>query len=155
MKRKVLIFILVMLLNLALSGCVTISPREPLWMEAERTVTQYWQAIINRQYELAKCYCYPFGIWYNKVDEWEEYINNNSEGETSLMIFLDKFYKPTKLIKENIYNPDIRNSAVIYVKIITHKIPFPGSLVEMDLDVFEYETELINPNYSSGYWMLK
>ncbi|GAI17679.1 unnamed protein product [marine sediment metagenome] len=41
---------------------------------AEETVYNYWQAIINRQYGLAKCYCITGGIWDNKVDEWEEYI---------------------------------------------------------------------------------
>ena len=56
----------------------------------------------------------PDGVWYNKVDEWEEYINTNSEGEASLVIYLDKFYKPTEVIGEDIYDPDIDNDKIIY-----------------------------------------
>lgn len=154
MKSKIFLLAFVIFLILALTGCVTIPPGIPLWMEAEEAVTQYWQAIINRQYELAKWYCIPDGVWYNKVDEWEEYININSEGEASLMIYLDKFYKQTEIIGEDIYDPDIRDNAIVYVEIITHKIPFPGSY-EIDVDVFEYETELIKQNYPPGDWMLK
>ncbi len=64
-----------------------VAPGSPAWMVVEDTVYNYWQAIINRQYELAKWYCVPDGVWYNKVDEWEEYININSEGEASVVIF--------------------------------------------------------------------
>ena len=155
MKKKVLTSILVIFLILALVGCGMIPPGLPNWMLAEEAVTHYWQAIINRQYELAKWYCIPDGIWYNKVDEWEEYININSEGEASLMIYLYKFYKPTEVIGEDIYDPDIRDNAIVYVEIITHKIPFPGSVVEIDVDVFEYETELLKQNYPPGDWELK
>jgi len=155
MKRKVLISFFVILLILTLTGCGMIPPGFPAWMVAENTVTDYWQAIINRQYELAKWYCITDGIWYNKVDEWEEYININSEGEASLMIYLDKFYKPTEVIGEDIYDPDIRDNAIVYVKIITHKIPFPGSVAEIDVDVFEYEIELLKQNYPPGDWELK
>ncbi|GAH49435.1 unnamed protein product, partial [marine sediment metagenome] len=38
----------------------------PDWMRAEEAVYQYWQAIINRQYGLAKHYYIPDGVWYNK-----------------------------------------------------------------------------------------
>ena len=147
MKRKILISFFVIVLILALTGCdEMVAPGFPEWMRAENTVYDYWQAIINRQYELARWYCVPDGVWYNKVDEWEEYININSEGEASLMIYLDKFYKQTEVIEDN---------AIAYVKIITHKIPFPGSVVEIDVNVFEYETELIKQNYPPGDWKLK
>jgi hypothetical protein len=39
------------------------------------------------------------------------------------MIFLDKFYKPTELIGDNV---------IVYVEIITNKIPFPSSVIEID-----------------------
>jgi len=72
MKRKVLLSVLVIFLILALVGC------GPHFLDgtgtedadcAEQTVYDYWRAIINRQYELAKCYCIIDGIWCNKVDE--------------------------------------------------------------------------------------
>jgi len=147
MKKKVLISFLAILLILALTGCV-VAPELTDRFLAEETVYDYWQAIINRQYELAKCYCIIDGIWCNKVDEWEEYININSEGEaSSLMIYFDKFYKPTKLIGDN---------AVVYARIITDKIVFPTKKMNgIDIDIFEYETELIKQNYPYGNWELK
>jgi len=99
MKRKILLSVLVILLILTLPGC------GPNFLDccdersrAEETIYHYWQAIINRQYELAKYYCVIDGVWYNKVDEWEEYININSQGEASLMIYEPYFYKPTEVI---------------------------------------------------------
>ena len=158
MKRKILLSVLVIILIVLLTGCGTgngiIPPGIPEWMRAEEAVYDYWQAITNRQYELAKWYCIPDGIWYNKVDEWEEYINTNSEGEASLIIYLDKFYKQTEVIGEDIYDPDIRYEAIAYVKIITHKRLFVDSYIT-DVDIFEYETELIKQNYPPGDWELK
>jgi len=70
--KKVLLVVLTVFLISILAGC------EPQFLDgtgtedadcAEQTVYQYWQAIINRQYELAKCYCIIDGIWCNKVDE--------------------------------------------------------------------------------------
>jgi hypothetical protein len=147
MKKKILLLVLAILLILALTGCV-VAPELTNRFLAEETVYDYWQSIINRQYELAKCYCIIDGIWYNKVDEWEEYININSEGEaSSLMIYFDKFYKPTELIGDN---------AVVYARIITDKIVFPTKKMNgIDIDIFEYETELIKPNYPYGNWELK
>ena len=69
MKRKVLVLVLVILLILSLTGCGMIPPDDPPWAMAEEAVCQYWQAIINRQYELAKFYCIANGVWYNKADE--------------------------------------------------------------------------------------
>jgi len=149
MKRKVLISFFVILLIFALTGCVVAPELTTNIFLAEEAVYNYWQAIINRQYELAKCYCIIGGIWDNKVDEWEEYINVNSEGEaSSLMIYFDKFYKPTKIIRDN---------AVVYARIITDKIVFPTTkkMNGIDIDVFEYETELIKQNYPLGDWELK
>jgi len=147
MKRKILISFLVILLILALTGCV-IAPELTDKFLAEEAVYNYWQAIINRQYELAKCYCVFDGVWYNKVDEWEEYININSEGECSfLMIYFDKFYKPTEVIGD---------TAIVYARIITDNIVFPCKKMDgLDIDIFEYETELIKQNYPYGNWELK
>ena len=147
MKKKVLLSVLAILLILALTGCV-VAPELTDRALAEEAVYNYWQAIINRQYELAKCFCIYDGIWYNKIDEWKEYININSEGECSfLMIYFDKFYKPTEVIGDN---------AVVYARIITDNIVLPCKKMNgIDIDVFEYETELIKENYPYGNWELK
>ena len=147
MKRKVLLSVLAILLILTLTGCV-VAPELTDGSLAEEAVYNYWQAIINRQYGLAECYCIYDGIWYNKIDEWEEYININSEDVCSfLLIFLDDFYKPTEVIGD---------TAVVYVKIITDKIVVPCKKMDgLDIDIFEYETELIKQNYPYGNWELK
>ena len=147
MKKKVLISFFIILLILALTGCV-VAPELTDRFLAEERVYNYWQAIINRQYGLAKCFCIIGGVWDKKVDEWEEYININSEGESSyLIIYFDKFYKPTEVIGDN---------AVVYARIITDKEVFPTKKISgMDIDIFEYETELIKPNYPYGNWELK
>jgi len=133
-----------------LTSCV-IAPELTDRYLAEETVYNYWQAIINRQYVLAKLYCVIGGIWYNKVDEWEEYINTNSEDVCSMMmVYFD--YKPTEVTGD---------TAVVYVRIIADKIVLPCNsdlhkkMDGMDIDVFEYETELIDRTYPSGYWALK
>jgi len=144
MKRKVLLLFLVVLLVLALVGCGTL-PCDPDWIRAQQEVHSYWEAIINRQYALAKHYCVPDGIWYNKVDEWEEYININSQGEASIIISESQFYKPTEVIG---------NIAIVYATIYANKIAFPGSS-SWEVDTFEYEIELIEETSPPGDWKLK
>ena len=153
MKRKVLISFFVILLFLALTGCVAAPELTTDRSLAEEAVYNYWQAIINRQYGLAKLYCVIGGVWDHKTDEWEEYININSEDYCSfLMIYFDKFYKPTEVIGD---------TAVVYARIITDNIVVPCNsdlhrkMNGMDIDVFEYETELIKQNYPYGNWELK
>ena len=152
MKRKVLISFFVILLILVLNGCV-VAPELTDSSLAEEAVYNYWQAIINRQYGLAKCFCIYDGIWYNKIDEWEEYININSEDPCSfLIIYFDEFYKPTEVIED---------TAVVYARIIADKIVVPCNsdlhkkMNGLDIDIFEYETELIKQNYPYGNWELK
>jgi hypothetical protein len=147
-KKKVLLSFFVILLILALTGCGVTPELTTDKSLVEEAVYNYWQAIINRQYELAKCFCVIGGVWDNKVDEWEEYININSEGESSfLIIYFDKFYKPTEVIGDN---------AVVYARIITDKEVAPTKKISgMDIDIFEYETELIDRSYPYGYWALK
>ena len=144
MKKKVLISFFIILLILALTGCGMVAPGLPSWMVAEQTVWEYWKAIINRQYELAKCYCIIDGIWYNKVDEWEEYININSEGEASVVIYGPSFYEQSEAIG---------NNAVVYATIATDITAFPGSCIH-EGGLFEYEIELIK-TFPSGDWKLK
>ena len=146
MKRKVLISFFVILLILALTGCGMIPPNDSIESMAEESVYHYWRAIINRQYELAKFYCIPDGVWDNKVDEWEEYININSEGEASLLISEPYFYKPTEVIGD---------TAIAYIWVFVDKITFSNSYPVYETDTFEYEVELIKQNYPPGDFMLK
>jgi len=147
MKRKILLLILIMILSLIFTSCRGVPCGEPEWTRAENEVYHYWQAIINRQYELAKYYCIVDGIWYNKTDEWEEYINVNSGGDASLMIYGPSFYEQTEVIE---------NNAVVYARITVDKIVFPSKNgIGIDGDVFEYEIELIRQDHPPGDWELK
>ena len=63
------------------------------------------------------------------------------------MIYFDMFYKPTEIIECN---------AVVYARIIVDKIVLPCKKMDgMDIDTFEYETELIKQNHPPGDWELK
>jgi len=153
MRRKYYLVILCLILAILLSSCWMTPPGLPNWAMAEQEVYSYWKAIINRQYELAKWYCIFDGIWYNKTDEWEEYINTNSEGEASLVIYEPVFYKQTEVIGEDIYDLDIRDEAIAYVKIYTDITAFPGSYLH-EGDTFVYEIELTKETSPPGDWKL-
>ena len=144
MKRKILLLVFAIILILMLIGCGSI-PYDPEWVRAEQEVYSYWKAITNRQYELAKWYCMPDGIWYNKIDEWEEYINTNSEGEASILISEAYFYEQTEVIGD---------TALVYATIYADKIAFPGSFI-WEGDTFEYEIELVRQHCPPGNWKLK
>ena len=144
MKKKVLLSVLVIILILVLTGCWEI-PYEPEWDRAEQEVRSYWEAIINRQYDLARCYCIIDGIWYNKIDWWEENINANSEGEASVVISRPVFYEETEVIGDN---------ATVYTRIFTDITPFPGSNYHTG-DDFKYEIELIRLHTPPGDWKLR
>ena len=153
MKRKVLLLGLVIILILVLTGCGMVAPELTNRTLVEDLVYNYWQAVINRQYGLAKLFCVFDGFWYNKTDEWEEYININSEGPCSfLMIYFDEFYKPTELVEDK---------AVVYARIITDNIVLPCNsdlyrkMNGMDIDIFEYEIRLIMRYPPHGNWKLK
>jgi len=143
LKSKLLLSIFIIFLILALVSCNPIPIGESEEARAEDAVYLYWQAITNRQYELAKHHCIVDGIWYNKTDEWEEYININSEGEASLLISPLYLYDETEVIG---------NNAIVYAEIFVDKIPFPSSGV-IHVGVFRYETELIR--IFTAEWKLK
>jgi len=145
MKRKILILILIMILSLMFTSCKGVPCGEPEWMRAENEVYHYWQAIINRQYKLAKYYCIPDGIWYNKTDEWEEYINTNSQGETSIMISKPHFQGGTEVIG---------NNATVYIDVFIDKITFFNNQLIYEGETFEYEIGLIKIS-PPGDWELK
>jgi hypothetical protein len=155
MKRKVKKILLVVLVVLLISILVGCSPHfidgEDEEDLIEQIVCNYWLAIMNRQYELAKWNCIPGGVWDHKTDELEECINTNSEGEASVMVYFTYpyFTKKTEIIGD---------TAFAYTGVPIDKIPFPGSseiigigLAEIDND---YEMELIKETPFEG-WKLK
>jgi len=148
MKRKVLLLVLVILLVLALTGCGTHffdgMDDEGL---VEQIVYDYWMAIMNRQYELAKWNCIPGGVWDHKTDELEECINANSEGDALVMIYFTYpyFSKKTEIIGD---------TALVYTYVIIEKIPFLDSVEHINIASDEYEMELIRETLPQG-WMLK
>ena len=146
MKKKYLLSVLAIFLILALTGC------GPNFlngcggsMQAEQTAWDYWRAITNRQYELAKFYCVPGGIWYNKVDEWEEYINVNSEGEASVIVSFYEFYSPTVVTC---------GIAYVYPSIFVDIIPYPDSNLIYG-EHFDYVMLLVKETSPPGSWKLE
>lgn len=148
MKRKVLLLVFVVFLISILVGC---SPHFLNGMDDEGLVEQivfdYWLAMMNRQYELAKWNCIPGGVWDRKTDELEECINTNSEGEALVMIY---FTYPYFTKKAEI----IGDTAFVYVWVSIDKIPFLGSSGISGIGSDEYEMELIRETLFEG-WMLK
>jgi len=148
MKRKALLLVLVLFLISILAGC---APHFLNGMDDEGLVEQivydYWMAIMNRQYELAKWNCIPGGVWDHKTDELEECINANSEGESLVMIYFTYpyFNKKTEVIG---------NTAFVYTYVSIDKIPFLGSSGISGIGPGDYEMELIRETLPQG-WMLK
>ena len=67
MKRKYYFVILFFILAIFLSGCSGITtPILEVNQEekVKETVTNYWSAMSNSQYELAKTYCMSYGYFY-------------------------------------------------------------------------------------------
>ena len=148
MKRKILLLILVAFLISILTGC------EPHFLDGEdeeglveQIVYDYWMAIMNRQYELAKYDCIPGGVYDHKTDELEELINANSEGDSLVMIYFTYpyFTRKTEIIGD---------TAFVYAWVSIDKIPFLGSSGINNIGSDEYEMELIRETPPEG-WMLK
>lgn len=83
MKREILISFLVILLILALTGCSMVTPIIPNDNQEEEikgVVVNYWLALSNRQYELAKTYCILNGKFYLAVEEYQNmpYIGSST-----------------------------------------------------------------------------
>lgn len=67
MEKKILLSVFVVFLVLALVGCVIV-PDVSQKEEIKEVINNYWSALSNRQYSLAKSYCIPNGNFYNNVD---------------------------------------------------------------------------------------
>ena len=76
MKRKWFFVILFLVLAIFVSGCsgggiITPATGENQKEEIKAIVTNYWLALSNREYELAKTYCVPNGKAYQAVEEYQ------------------------------------------------------------------------------------
>lgn len=74
MKRKILLSVFIIFLVLALVGCgviLNISQKE----EIKEVVVNYWSALSNKQYELAKTYCMLYGDIYYAVEEYQNLLD--------------------------------------------------------------------------------
>lgn len=77
MKKKILLSVFVIFLVLALIGCVGVTPDLYQKDKIVKTVVNYWSALSNKQYELAKSYCIPHGNAYYAVEEYQSLFDYN------------------------------------------------------------------------------
>jgi hypothetical protein len=71
MKRKILLVVLFLILAIFLSGCGS-SGIVTDEVKVKNVIQDYWFALSNRQYELAKTYCILNGIYYLNVEEYQD-----------------------------------------------------------------------------------
>ena len=70
MKKKFLLSVFIIFLVLVLVGCgiiPDISQKE----EIKEVINNYWSALSNKQYELAKTYCMLYGDAYYAVEDYQ------------------------------------------------------------------------------------
>ena len=75
MKKKILLSVFIIFLVLALIGCTGVTPVIPDEYQEEiikEVVSNYWSALSNRQYELAKSYCILNGTFYLGAEEYQD-----------------------------------------------------------------------------------
>ena len=70
MRNKLLVVGLIMSLVLALVGCGIVSDVNQK-EEVKEVVNNYWLALSNKQYELAKTYCISYGDAYYAVEDYQ------------------------------------------------------------------------------------
>lgn len=74
MKKKILLSVFVIFLIFILIGCSGVIPIIPDISQEEEikeVINNYWLALSNKQYELAKNYCLPYGNAYYAVEEYQ------------------------------------------------------------------------------------
>ena len=80
MKKKILLSVFVVSLVLILIGCLGVAPIIPDVNQEEKirgAVNNYWSALSNKQYELAKIYCIPHGNAYYAVEEYQNLFDHD------------------------------------------------------------------------------
>lgn len=69
MKREYFLVTLFLILTIFLTGCSV--PGINQEMRVNITVNSYWLALSDKQYELAKNYCIPYGDAYYAVEDYQ------------------------------------------------------------------------------------
>jgi PBP1b-binding outer membrane lipoprotein LpoB len=85
MKRQVLILIGLIILILMLIGCSEIAPVFNQKEEIKEVINNFWVAISNNQYELAKSLCVKNGIAYNTAIGYQNSFNAGTLPEINLI----------------------------------------------------------------------
>jgi len=70
MRKKILLLVFVVSLTLVLVSCGIISDISQK-EEIKEVINNYWLTLSNKQYELAKTYCVPYGNAYNAVGDYQ------------------------------------------------------------------------------------
>ena len=74
MKNKVLLLFFAIFFVLILIGCsgvIPVIPDENQEEKVKEVINNYWSALSNKQYELAKTYCIPYADAYHAVEEYQ------------------------------------------------------------------------------------
>jgi len=88
MKKKILLSFFTIFIVFSLIGCGVTLDTNQKEQTIKEVINNYWLALSNKQYELAKTYCIPYGDAYNAVENyqnlfdydyitinWDSYIN--------------------------------------------------------------------------------
>ena len=144
MKRKYFFVILFLTFAIFLVGCggtgIPTTPETSITDEAKvKSVIQYyWLALSNRQYELAKSYCIPFGDFYSLA---EEYQNMPYFGSTTVV-----FTSYINWVKITGNNATVNTNITISVTVC-----FGDICAEESETLHNYSMDLIKSN---GTWKL-
>ena len=76
MKKRILLSVFVVFLVLEFIGCGII-PDINQEEKVKGIVIDYWLALSNKQYELAKTYCIPHGFAYSGVEDYQNLFYYN------------------------------------------------------------------------------
>lgn len=71
MKKKIIVSIFIVFLILVFVGCGII-PDVNQEEEVKEVINNYWLALSNKQYELAKTYCIPYENAYQAVEDYQD-----------------------------------------------------------------------------------
>jgi len=80
MKKKILLSVFVIYLILTLVGCSIIIPVIPDGYQKEEVkevINDFWLALSNKQYGLAKIYCILYGSAYYAVEEYQSQTDSD------------------------------------------------------------------------------
>ena len=70
MKKRIILSVLVISLVLILTGCGVTPATDEIRIKS--IIQNYWLALSNRQYELAKTYCILYGEYYFMVEKYKD-----------------------------------------------------------------------------------